>query len=175
MRNILFLILNLLTFVLSGCGDKLNRNGPAITNNPAHNRSVIRISARDKGNVTSIQFNVRLPAQTQKSLIDYRGAATITGSIHANAIPCLSSAHHFNCPVELTGVGNIRVHSCRIGQYSFNMMIALKRGQHLRETYSVDSITLNPLDLSCYRGNYPYGRGTRGYPGTGYPPRPVYR
>ena len=175
MKKIVFSSI-ILSIIAIGCRDGINRNRPAITRNPTTPLSSIRLRATNKGNVKSINFAVQLHGGANESLLDYRGPVTLTGSIHTDsAIPCLNSAHSFRCPAELSGVGNIRVNQCRIASSTFNMLIVLKRGEHLRQAATIDSIQIYP-DHQCWfyrrnRGRLPH-RG--GYPHRGGHPHNLY-
>jgi len=142
----------LMSALLSACGSSVRNNGPVVTSSPTVSHSVVRLTARG-ANVTSMQINVQLPTHNQQNLRQYSGRATITGSLHANTIPCLSSAHSFSCLVEFNGVGNFEAQNCRIGAYRFYLKLALRESEHLRERYAVDVVNLRPLDFQCYQGN----------------------
>jgi len=135
--------------LLTACGGtsvKTNTvaTSPTVPSQPKN--TIVKLRAKDKGNVSSIDFSVLLPPNTKTNLLDYNGSVQIRGSIQAkeNIICLKGSTKSFDCNAQLS-VGNITTNNCSINNHPFNITIVLSRGQELKSTYDIKGIVMEPL------------------------------
>ena len=148
--NISTLIL-FFSFLLFGCGpSRTTSSGWTGATTPYYTQTgqTVNIRATNKGSVTSIDISVTFPSGVEQSLFDYNGEIDIRGTIDATP-SCLTGRRSFNCKAQLA-VGNITASSCNINGHSIGLRIFVKRGEKLKETYSVAGIEIYP-DQACYQ------------------------
>ena len=142
----------ILVALLTGCGGgptSTTGTGTATIPTPTPVLPTVHLKGSNLGNISHIDFQVVLPAGTNDNLLVYSGEATIKGTLQSSVWPCMKSPRSFSCKAGFSGTGNISVSNCSAGSHSVSMLIAILRGQKLKESYSVISIQAN-VSPSCY-------------------------
>ena len=142
----------ILIFLLSGCKGTTSKKpvyvNPAPTNSSTVGR-VVHLTAQNMGNVSFIDLQVTLPANTQENLLDYNGKATIIGTVESQTLPCLKTRKPFRCNDAYIASGNIETNSCSINNHSIAFTIVLFRGRGAQPV-DIINITKAQPSQSCY-------------------------
>ncbi|MDE0518318.1 MAG: hypothetical protein F4X95_02400 [Oligoflexia bacterium] len=136
---------------LSGCGDS---SGNQVATDPTHNtprKEIVNLRESFTGGaVSSINFQVSLPAGTKQSLLQYNGRVSIKGSIEMNKTkaPCLST-HSFSCDAELSS-RSITTNGCSLSHGINILRIDIGEAPELKTTYSVVGIETSKIPFNCF-------------------------
>ncbi|MDE0118891.1 MAG: hypothetical protein OXM55_02645 [Bdellovibrionales bacterium] len=139
------------TGLLSGCGD--GSSGGQVATDPTRytpRKEIVNLrESWTSGSVSSIDFQVSLPAGTTQSLLDYNGQVSIKGTIKMNKtmISCLN-VHSFSCEAQLSS-RSITTNSCALSHGINILRIDLGSAPKLKTTYFVVGVETSKIPFNC--------------------------